>query len=69
MKAEHGFVSVISNEKNGFLITWLDGRNTLMELKKSHHKAMTIRVAEVSSDGTIFNETQLDRRTCDCCQA
>ncbi len=68
MKAEHGFVSVIPNEKDGFLITWLDGRNTIKEMKESHHKAMTIRVAEVSRDGTIFNETQLDGRTCDCCQ-
>jgi hypothetical protein len=68
MEAEHGFVSVIPNEKDGFLITWLDGRNTVKEMKESHHKAMTIRAAEVSSDGTIFNETQLDGRTCDCCQ-
>ncbi|MBL4643165.1 MAG: sialidase [Flavobacteriaceae bacterium] len=68
MEAEHGFVSVIPNEKDGFLITWLDGRNTVKEMENSHHKAMTIRVAEVSSDGTIFNETQLDARTCDCCQ-
>ena len=68
MEAEHGFVSIIPNEKDGFLITWLDGRNTVKEMENSHHKAMTIRVAEVSSDGTIFNETQLDARTCDCCQ-
>ena len=68
MKAEHGFVSVIPNEKDGFLITWLDGRNTVKEMKESHHKAMTIRAAEVSNTGEIFNETQLDGRTCDCCQ-
>ena len=68
MKAEHGFVSVIPNNKEGFLITWLDGRNTVMKMKESHHKAMTIRTAEISKDGTIFNETQLDGRTCDCCQ-
>lgn len=68
MKAEHGFVSVIPNEKDGFLITWLDGRNTVKEMKESHHKAMTIRAAEVSYTGEIFNETQLDGRTCDCCQ-
>lgn len=68
MEAEHGFVSVIPNNNDGFLITWLDGRNTVKEMKESHHKAMTIRVAEISSDGVIFNETQLDARTCDCCQ-
>ena len=68
MQAEHGFVSIIPNEKDGFLITWLDGRNTVREMKESHHKAMTIRTAEISSIGVIFNETQLDGRTCDCCQ-
>ena len=68
MKAEHGFVSVIPDEKDGFLITWLDGRNTVKEMKESHHKAMTIRTAEVSTEGVISNETQLDARTCDCCQ-
>jgi len=68
MEAEHGFVSVIPNEKDGFLITWLDGRNTVKEMENNHHKAMTIRAAEISSDGIIFNETQLDGRTCDCCQ-
>ncbi len=68
MKAEHGFVSIIPNEKDGFLITWLDGRNTVLEMKDSHHKTMTIRVAEISGDGTIFNEKELDGSTCDCCQ-
>ena len=68
MKAEHGFVSIIPNEKDGFLITWLDGRNTVKEMKESHHKAMTIRTAEISPIGTIFNEIELDGRTCDCCQ-
>ena len=68
IKAEHGFVSVIPNTKDGFLITWLDGRNTVKEPHKGHHKAMTIRTAEVSKNGNIFNEIELDGRTCDCCQ-
>ncbi|ARV05379.1 sialidase [Polaribacter sp. SA4-10] len=68
MKAEHGFVSIIPNLKEGFFVTWLDGRKTVMDMKVSHHKAMTIRTAEVSKEGTIFNETQVDGRTCDCCQ-
>lgn len=68
MKAEHGFVSVIPNDNDGFLITWLDGRNTVGNMKEAHHKAMTIRTAEVSSGGKVFNEIELDGRTCDCCQ-
>ncbi|WKD86925.1 hypothetical protein KCTC32516_02305 [Polaribacter huanghezhanensis] len=68
MKAEHGFVSIIPNKSDGFLITWLDGRNTVKEMKESVHKAMTVRTAEISKTGTIFNETEVDGRTCDCCQ-
>ena len=68
IKAEHGFVSIIPNKKDGFFITWLDGRNTVKKMEDNHHKAMTIRVAEVSKEGVIYNETQLDERTCDCCQ-
>jgi hypothetical protein len=68
VQAEHGFVSVIPNASDGFFITWLDGRNTVAEMNESHHKAMTIRTAEVSKDGTVFNEVQLDGKTCDCCQ-
>ena len=28
VKSEHGFVSIIPNDNNGFYVTWLDGRNT-----------------------------------------
>ena len=31
VQAEHGFVSVIPNEKDGFLITWLDGEGNARE--------------------------------------
>jgi hypothetical protein len=68
VKAEHGFVSMIPNKKNGFFVTWLDGRNTVKTHSDSHHKPMTIRVAEVSKNGTIFNENEIDGSTCDCCQ-
>mgnify|MGYP005989593001 FL=1 len=67
-QAEHGFVSIIPNTNDGFLITWLDGRNTIKEVKESNHKAMTIRTAEISNTGNIYNETEIDGRTCDCCQ-
>jgi len=68
INAEHGFVSMIPNTKDGFFITWLDGRYTVGEKTEGHHKAMTVRVAEISADGTIFNEHELDGKTCDCCQ-
>lgn len=63
---EHGFVTTLPY-KDGFFVTWLDGRNTI-ENGKGERGAMTIRAAEVSIDGTINNEMMLDARTCDCCQ-
>ena len=68
VEAEHGFVSMVPNNKDGFFITWLDGRNTVKKTKEAHHKAMTIRFAEISSTGEIINESELDSSTCDCCQ-
>jgi len=68
IKAEHGFVSMVPSLKNGFYVTWLDGRNTAINSEEAHHKAMTIRFAEITSIGKIINETELDATTCDCCQ-
>ena len=68
VKAEHGFVSMIPNNSSGFYVTWLDGRNTVSKTKETHHKAMTIRFAEITNTGEIINETELDATTCDCCQ-
>jgi len=67
-KAEHGFVSITSNNSEGFLITWLDGRNTVENNEDGNHKPMTIRFAEITNDGDILNETELDSSVCDCCQ-
>ena len=67
-KAEHGFVSITSNNSEGFLITWLDGRNTVENDEDGNHKPMTIRFAEITNDGNILNETELDSSVCDCCQ-
>lgn len=66
--AEHGFVSMIPNSDGGFFVAWLDGRNTLEKDAEGHHNPMTIRVAEVSKEGAISNEKELDSRVCDCCQ-
>ena len=67
-KAEHGFVSIASNDSEGFLITWLDGRNTVEKDKEGDHRPMTIRFAEITNTGEIMNETELDSSVCDCCQ-
>ena len=68
VKAEHGFVSIIANNKKGFFITWLDGRNTIEKKLDGDHKPMTIRFAEITDKGDIIKESELDASTCDCCQ-
>mgnify|MGYP001166778436 CR=1 FL=1 len=67
-KAEHGFVSITANESEGFLITWLDGRNTVEKDENGDQRPMTIRFAEITKVGDIINETELDSSVCDCCQ-
>jgi hypothetical protein len=70
-KAEHGFVSIIPYGENYF-ISWLDGRNAVMETMKSHdgghHGQMTIRGAVIDKQGNKSKEWELDNRVCDCCQ-
>jgi hypothetical protein len=68
VKAEHGFVSIIPNDNQGFFITWLDGRNTVEKKLDGDHKPMTIRFAEITNIGDVINESELDSSTCDCCQ-
>lgn len=72
VKAEHGFVSMLPNEEGGFYVSWLDGRNTGGGSHVGGHGssqgAMTIRTAEITAEGEIVNEVQLDSRACDCCQ-
>jgi hypothetical protein len=67
-QSEHGFVSITSNKNNGFYVSWLDGRNTIEKGPEGQHKPMTIRFAEVTANGAIVNEKELDSATCDCCQ-
>lgn len=71
-QAEHGFVTIIPYENN-FFVTWLDGRNTLMEGMESmdhhgHPGAMSLRAAILDANGDKINEWELDSKTCDCCQ-
>jgi len=72
-EAEHGFVTLLPYGDN-FFVTWLDGRNTVMEgmadMKEheEHHGSMSLRAAIVDSKGNKLNEWELDNKTCDCCQ-
>lgn len=70
-QAEHGFVSLVPYEDK-FFVTWLDGRNTVMEgmenMDHGHHGEMSLRAAILDSQGNKLSEWELDKRTCDCCQ-
>lgn len=72
-QAEHGFVTILPYGDD-FFVTWLDGRNTVMEgmegMKhhEGHHGAMSLRAAIIDANGKKINEWELDNKTCDCCQ-
>ncbi len=65
LPAEHGFVTLWPDGADGLGLAWLDGRKSAM---KDSAREMTLRMAVVSPDGTLRNESVLDARTCDCCQ-
>lgn len=70
LEAEHGFVSLLPYDSN-YLVTWLDGRHTVMEGMENHeghHGQMSLRSAIVDVNGNKLSEWELDDRTCDCCQ-
>lgn len=68
---EHGFVSLESITDESILAIWLDGRQTANREDDEYddlRKAMTLRSAEVSSNGEITRSTIIDDAVCDCCQ-
>ncbi|MFD2903965.1 hypothetical protein [Sphingobacterium anhuiense] len=67
---EHGFVSMIPYRDSSFLVTWLDGRNMVTDAHAhGHHSGtMSVRVAEVTAQGGIKDETIVDDSACTCCQ-
>lgn len=68
---EHGFVSLEPLDEDRVLAIWLDGRNTEGRGHSEYddpEKAMSLRSAEVSRDGSLVNEREIDAMICDCCQ-
>ncbi|RMA80013.1 sialidase family protein [Umboniibacter marinipuniceus] len=62
---EHGFADIIPFE-DAFLISWLDGRNTVGH-HGAHSGAMMVNWALIHSDGSVRTNETLDTRSCDCC--
>ena len=67
-KSEHGFVTMLPYKNDSFFVTWLDGRNTIGGHDNHGGGSMTVRAAEVQTNGSIINDVELDGKTCDCCQ-
>ena len=69
---EHGFVSLWPQSRHSLGIAWLDGRNMAGQAHGGHEKhgggAMTLRVASFDATLRKYAESELDPRTCDCCQ-
>ena len=69
---EHGFVSLWPHSRQAVGIAWLDGRHTASGGHAAHDPhgagAMALRVANFDAALNKSAETELDARTCDCCQ-
>ena len=67
-KARYAGEDNVLGDANVRFLNDFDGRNTVEKHFDGSHKPMTIRFAEVTKDGEIINEYEIDSETCDCCQ-
>lgn len=68
---EHGFVSLWPQSRDSIGIAWLDGRNMAGGGHGGHGNhggTMSLRVAKLDAGLNKSAESELDPRTCDCCQ-
>jgi hypothetical protein len=70
---EHGFASLWPWSENELAVAWLDGRNTggghdAHAGHGSSDNAMMLRTAVFDRNGRKTAESELDIRTCECCQ-
>ena len=64
---EHGFVSMVP-WRDGAALTWLDGRDMIVDPASGVRGAMSVRFRTLEPDGHLGPEVLLDDRTCECCQ-
>lgn len=68
-RREHGFVSLVPDDRGSLTALWLDGRAYDSELDDgSFENAMQVRARSISPDGSMGPESLLDARACTCCQ-
>jgi hypothetical protein len=69
---EHGFVSLWPQASSSVGVAWLDGRDMAGGEHEGHEGhgggAMTLRAANVDSSLRKSVETEIDSKTCECCQ-
>ena len=63
-KREHGFLSLVPTSDAKVAAIWLDGRN----MPDEEHGNMALMYTTIAANGTLTAETQIDNRTCECCQ-
>lgn len=68
VRAEHGFVSLFAAQDGALSAVWLDGREMQPGAGDHGHGNMTLRYVKVRRDGTLSDESALDKRVCECCQ-
>jgi hypothetical protein len=67
-QTEHGFVSLGNDPgSRSMAVAWLDGRK-MKPGSHDHAGDMTLRFARLGVDGVKAMESELDTRTCECCQ-
>ena len=69
VEGEHGFVSLLPREGEGWAACWLDGRAMGGGHDSHGHPAgdMQLRLAHVDYEGQPKAERVLDERVCECC--
>ena len=69
---QHGFVTLLSDKKDGLLAMWLDGRayttGDTLGGDGTDAGAMQLRATTVTGDRSMSDDLLLDDRTCTCCQ-
>ena len=63
-KRQHGFLSIVPTSDARLSAIWLDGRNMPDEVSGN----MALMYSTIAPNGTLGPETQIDNRTCECCQ-
>lgn len=66
--SEHGFVSLLAAGGARVQLGWLDGRNAGGGHAEEHEGPMSLRGAVLDRRGRVLEESELDARTCSCCQ-